>query len=258
MICSLFITQTTNLRHKKNTTVRPTPTIDNYHSDSILRIPILMYHYVEYVRDEKDTIRKSLNINPYIFEEQLKTLKGANYTFTTQNEIASYLKNEIIMPNKPIALTFDDGYRDFYTVAYPLLKKYKAKATIYIIVNFLNDPNYLTEKQLQELSLDNNIEIASHTLNHIHMKSANIKSIQYELSESKSRLEKLIGKPVFSFAYPYGAFSEGAIEEVVLSKYKSAVTVTSGKDQSIKNMYYLYRLRPGARTGNELINYLEN
>lgn len=225
--------------------------------EASLEIPILMYHYVENVKDKKDTIRIGLNTPPRIFEEQLITLLNSNYTPITQSEIVMILSNRQKMPQKPIAITFDDGYEDFYTVAFPILKRYKVKATIYVIVNFLDYPNYMTSKQLEEIADSDLIEIGSHTLNHVYLKTANKKVVEKEISESKKKLESFIKKEVKSFAYPYGAFSEEAKEIVEKYGYQSAVSVIPGTKQSLSNIYFLYRLRPGFRTGDELIKYLK-
>jgi peptidoglycan/xylan/chitin deacetylase (PgdA/CDA1 family) len=226
--------------------------------ESTLKIPILMYHYVENVKDKKDTIRIGLNTPPKIFEEQLTTILKNEYTPVTQTEIIDFLKNKSEMPNKPIAITFDDGYEDFYTVAFPILKKYQVKATIYIIVDFLDYPNYMTRGQLDEIANSDLVEIGSHTLNHIYLKTANKNLAEKEIDESKKLLESYIQREIKSFAYPYGAFNEDAKNIVEESGYQSAVSVIPGINQSLSNEYFLYRLRPGFRTDNELIKFLEN
>jgi len=226
--------------------------------ESTLKIPILMYHYVENVKDKKDTIRIGLNTPPKVFEEQLETIIENEYTPVTQTEIVDFLRNKTKMPEKPIAITFDDGYEDFYTVAFPILKKYQVKATIYVIVDFLDYPNYMTREQLDEIANSNLVEIGSHTSNHIYLKTANIKITEKEIGGSKKILESYIQKEVKSFAYPYGAFNEEAKKIVEESGYQSAVSVIPGTNQSLSNAYFLYRLRPGFRTDNELIKFLEN
>jgi peptidoglycan/xylan/chitin deacetylase (PgdA/CDA1 family) len=221
------------------------------------RVPILMYHYVEYVQDKKDTIRQSLNVNPYVFEQQIKTLREDGYTFMTASELSDVLDGRKQMPDKPILITFDDGHWDLYTDVLPILKKYNVKATAYIITGFLNGSDFLTTAQLKELASSGNFEIGSHTVNHAWLKGRSKQSLDDELIKSKITLQELINKPVVSFAYPYGAFDQQAEEEVKNAGYKSAVITVPGIVDSVFNRFFLFRLRPGGRTGDELLNYLE-
>lgn len=224
---------------------------------TIVKTPILLYHYVEYVKDPKDTIRKSLDVTPAVFEDQLKTLKNSSYQTVFINDIASAIDNQKPLPEKSIALTFDDGYKDFYTDAYPLLQKYQAKATVYIIVEFLDKPNYMTKNQIKELAASNLIEIASHTLHHVNLKSANPQVGEKEIIDSKKSLENLIGKPVNSFAYPYGAFSQFSIDLVHKAGYLSSASVIPGISQSDSNRFFLYRIRPGNKMDKNFLSWLE-
>ena len=98
-----------------------------------VKVPILLYHYVEYVKDKGDTIRQSLDIVPRVFEEQIQTLLSDSYTFITMDELADYLDGEQSLPPKPIIITFDDGYRDLRTDVLPILQKYHVKAVAYIV-----------------------------------------------------------------------------------------------------------------------------
>lgn len=223
-----------------------------------IHVPILMYHYVEYVKDKGDTIRQSLALTPYTFEEQVKTLAEYGYTFMTNAEVAEVFEGKTGLPDKPIVLTFDDGYRDFYIDVYPILKKYNAKATAYIISGFLDHPNNMKTSQLLEIARDGLVEIGAHTVNHAWLKGLPQKTVLYELIQSKKDLEALIGRPVVSFEYPYGAFDVPSIKAVAQVGFTSAVSTVPGIDQPLMHRYFLYRLRPGARTGEALISYLAN
>ena len=223
-----------------------------------LHVPILMYHYVEYVKDKGDTIRQSLALTPYTFEEEVKTLSEHGYTFMTNAELAEAFEGKTPLPRKPIVLTFDDGYRDFYTDVYPILKKYNAKATAYIISGFLDYPNNMHTWQLLEIANDGLVEIGAHTVNHAWLKGLAQKTVLYELMQSKKDIEALIARPVVSFAYPYGAFDVPSIQAVAQAGFTSAVSTVPGIDQPQTHRYFLYRLRPGGRTGEALISWLQS
>lgn len=221
-----------------------------------IHIPILMYHYVEYVQDINDKTRLSLNTTPYTLEQEIKTLRSAGYTFMTNNELTRVLDGKIQLPSNPILLTFDDGYGDFYTGAYPILKKYNVKATQYAIAGFLDRPNHLTTAELEEIAQSGLVEIGAHTVDHLWLKGQPLARVSYEVSKSKEILEQIIHKPVISFAYPFGAFDLQALTAVKDAGFTSALSTIPGIDQSQTNRYFLYRLRPGGRVGNNLLAWL--
>lgn len=221
-----------------------------------LRVPILMYHYVEYVQDSGDKMRISLNIPPYIFDSQLKTLREDGYSFLTATDLDNIFAGKEKIPQKPVLVTFDDGYRDFYTDAYPLLKKYNAKATQYVIYDFLDRPNHLLTSQLLEIANDGLVEIGSHTMDHVWLRGSSSENVKYQLKESRKKLQELINKPVNSFAYPFGAFDDQSITSVKEAGYADAMSTIPGIDVTEENKFFLFRIRPGWRTGQSLIEYL--
>lgn len=245
---------------KKNIVVSIPKEVNQAHprasTSATFRVPILMYHYVEYVKDKKDTIRQSLDIEPHIFEEQLKTLIDAHYTFMTMSEVADVLDGNASLPEKPIVLTFDDGYRDFYTDVLPLLKKYKVKAVAYVVPGFFDTPNYLLTTQVKEIAQVPFIELGAHTMHHVYLKDMSPIFAEREIAQSKYKLEDLLHKPVVSFAYPYGAFDNSAIDLAKKAEFRTAVSTIGGITASDNNRYFLFRMRPGYKTGQTLINYL--
>ncbi len=220
------------------------------------RVPILMYHYVEYVQDKKDTIRQALDINPNIFEEQVKTLAGAGYTFITAKDLGEALDGKKELPKNPILLTFDDGHWDLDTVVLPILKKYNAKATAYIIPGFLGGSDFLSPSQLRDVISSGLVEIGAHTVHHVSLKGKFLPIVQYEVLQSKLMLEKDYNLSVVSFAYPGGQFDEQAINVVKNDKFSTAVSTIPGEAQSVANRFFLFRLRPGYRTGDTLLKYI--
>lgn len=221
-----------------------------------IRVPILMYHYIEYVQDKKDTLRQALNVNPAVFESQVKTLREAGYTFMTAKELGEVLDGKATLPQKPILLTFDDGHWDFDTNALPILKKYNVKATAYIISGFLGGSDFMTPIQLEDVINSGLVEIGSHTIHHYALKGLPEPLLTTEITQSKKYLEDTYHLHIVSFAYPSGSFDQHAIDTVRAAGYTNAVSTIPGIEQSQLNRYFLYRLRPGYRTGNELLNFL--
>lgn len=222
-----------------------------------IRVPILMYHYVEYVRDRGDTIRQSLDVLPRTFEEQLQTLIAAGYTFMTASDLADVLDGTQPLPTKPILLTFDDGHWDLATDVLPILERYHVKVTAYIISGFIGGADFMTDAQLREVIASGLVEVGAHTVHHIALAYKLPAIVSYEVNHSKEALEKDYHVPVVSFAYPDGSFDSQAIETVAKAGFKTAVSTVPGIEQSQGNRYFLYRLRPGGRTGEALLNYLQ-
>lgn len=223
-----------------------------------VKVPILLYHYVEYVKDKGDTIRQSLDIVPRVFEEQIQTLLSDSYTFITMDELADYLDGKRSLPPKPVILTFDDGYKDLYTDVLPILRKYRVKAVAYIVSGFVDKPNFMSLQELREVASSGLVEIAAHSVHHLNLKAIKPELAEKEVGESKTAIEKLVGIPVNNFAYPYGDFNQNIIDFVQKAGYRTAASVIPGAMHSEQDRYFISRLRPGARTGKALTDWLES
>ena len=222
----------------------------------MVRVPILLYHYVEYVQDKKDTTRQKLDITPYAFLSQIETLKKAGYTFINASDLSAALSGKTKLPQKSVMLTFDDGYMDFYTNVFPILKKEQVKAVEYVIADFLNRPNFMFTFQLQQIAKSPFVEIGAHTMDHVWLKGMTKNMAWFEINQSRKDLQKITGLPVNSFAYPYGAFDQQAVSFVKDAGFSTAVSTLPGVEEGSVNRYFLYRIRPGYRTGQNLLDYL--
>lgn len=227
--------------------------ISNQHVD--FKLPILIYHYVEYVTDERDTIRKSLNITPATFEAQIETLKSAGYTFITPNQI-SKIESGRLKIEKPIIISFDDGYRDFYTDVFPILIKHNIRAVAYVNPGLLDKLNYMYWNQAKEIAKSGFVEIGAHGMSHRSLSSIDPKSAEWEIKESKSTLERKLGIEVTSFAFPYGHYNDQVIEIVKSAGFTSAITTDEGLNEAISEKFTMKRIHPGANIGNSLLNKL--
>jgi len=220
-------------------------------------IPVLMYHYVEYVKDLDDIVKIKLDILPHVFESQIKTLHDNNFKTYFVKDIPEIINSNIIPSKKSVVLTFDDGYEDFYTVVYPILKKYQMKATVYVIYDYIGWKGFMNESQIKEIASSNLVEIGSHTLDHVYLKSVVKDLAEKQIKNSKVLLEQMFGFPVYTFAFPYGAFSQESLDIVKEAGYTAAVSVISGSEQSETNLFYLSRLRPGifnSRFASQIVN----
>lgn len=221
------------------------------------KLPILVYHYVEYVTDERDTIRKSLNTPPHVLETQIKTLKDAGYVFITPSEIDYIENSRQQIAGKPIILSFDDGYEDFYTDVFPVLKKHNIKAVAYIVPGFLDHLNSMHSWQVEEIAKSPLVEIGAHTMHHVSLSNMSEGAALYEIIESKKQLERELKIPVLSFAYPYGFYNTQTVDLVKTSGFTNAVSTDGGTNEDLREIYRLNRIHPGHRVGQDLINAIE-
>ena len=222
-----------------------------------IKIPIIMYHYVEYVKDDGDLIRKKLDIVPALFEGHLKALRAANYETYFVKDIPDILNGSVHYSTQSAILSFDDGYEDFYTDVFPLLKKYHMRATLYVIYDYMGRKGFLNEQQIRELIESDLVEIGSHTLDHIYLKQAPKEYADKQIIESKKKFENTFGIKISTFAYPYGAFNTDNVETVKNAGYTAAVSVIYGEMQSEDNLFYLSRIRPGLFTPSTMIQTIE-
>lgn len=210
-----------------------------------LNIPIITYHYIEVVTDKNDFLRKRMAITPAELKREINELKSQGYEFVFIKEIPKLLHIKTPPKGKFVALTFDDGYRDFYTDAFPVIKDTNVKATVFVITGFINYQNYMTDKQLIEISQSGLIEIGAHTINHVDLGTITPTHADSEIVGSKDYLESKLGIKIESFSYPYGSFNNEIIQMVKNASYTSAVSDISGTTQSLNNLYSLSRIRVG-------------
>ncbi|WP_051171433.1 polysaccharide deacetylase family protein [Sporomusa ovata] len=199
-------------------------------------IPVLNYHQIN---NENHNV---LTLSDTEFEAQIKYLYQEGYTAISPEQLADYLQYGKELPNKPILITFDDGYEDNYQVAYPILQKYHFKATIFLITDFAGKySRYLTWQQIREMS-DNGINFESHTLSHIILPKASDEEVYAQLVNSKKALEWRLGKKVEYLAYPGGKCDQRIIQLAKEAGYRAAFTVNFGRNRTNSTMYTLNRI----------------
>ncbi len=186
-------------------------------------VPVLNYHQVN---NKYDTC---LTMKPENFEEQMKYLRDNGYHSITQQQFDAYMNGEGELPDRPIMITFDDGYVDNYEEAYPIMKKYGMRGTIFLIMDLMGKQGYLTWDQVQEMAADG-MEFGSHTISHKPLTSFDRSGIHRELTESKQEIEAKLGKPCTFAAFPEGKFNDTVIEEAQNAGYKYSFSVETGRD----------------------------
>lgn len=185
--------------------------------------PVLMYHSIT-------TSNSDYEANPYmrimqsVFKNQMQWLSDNGYRIVTLDTLYGYLQKNEPFPAKTVALTFDDGYMDFYVNVFPVLKQYGYKATVFMIAGEVDQYAYMTSAQIKELSAWG-IDIESHTMTHPHLPKLTYAKQLEEVSDAKKDLETLTGKQVLYIAYPYGEYNADTLRALKAVGYRIAFTM---------------------------------
>ncbi len=201
-----------------------------------VNVPVLMYHAVS---DNMWGINE-LFVSPSSMEEQLAYLVNNDYDPIWFEDLAHLEDYE-----KPVILTFDDGYDDNYTELFPLLQKYQVKATIFIIANSVGVEHKASEEQIREMSDSGLVSIQSHGYTHGDMDAMDEATLEFELGETQRYLTRLTGKLPRILCYPTGKFNELTIE-VAKRYYDFGIKMVGGlyntsDDPFRVNRYYVSR-----------------
>lgn len=169
-----------------------------------LNVPILYYHYVANNPNIKDKQRDALSISPDKFEAQLDYLNKNGYTTISLDTLYGIYGGQVNAPAKPVILTFDDGYDNFYTIAYPILRKYNIHAVSFIPTGLIGTGYYMNWNQIKEIQSSGLVTFEGHSITHPNLVSLGTKELERQLAESKNTIQSQTGYPVNFIAYPYG------------------------------------------------------
>lgn len=208
-----------------------------------VRVPILMYHYIGGNPNPADLTRNILSTTPDKFDEQMGYLASRGYTPITFDTMYAALYHGSALPAKPIILTFDDGYIDFYINAFPILKKYNFHAVSFIPTGLIGGSYYMNWSQIQELQASGLISFEAHTINHVNLPLLSAEKQQYQITKSKRDLEAHLGVPVNFFAYPYGTSNASTWNLVKQAGFLGAVGTWYGTTETEGTQYDWPRIR---------------
>ncbi|WP_312521897.1 polysaccharide deacetylase family protein [Anaerospora sp.] len=186
-------------------------------------IPVLNYHQVE------DNANNPLALSVKNFDRQMAYLADKGYTAITADQLFAYLYQKGSLPPKPVLITFDDGYADNYTNAYPIMKKYGFTAIIFLITDVVgHDSWYMNWDQVKEMR-QSGFQFGSHTLSHVPLAEVSPEEAKHQLVKSKEGIEWRLGDPVHYLAYPGGSYNQQVKDAVTAAGYKAAFTVDFGR-----------------------------
>lgn len=210
--------------------ISPAQTLDNAAILTRKQVPILCYHQIRNWRPSDKQIDKDYIIPPATFSAHMKLLADSGYHTILPDQLYDYLTKGTALPPKPIMLTFDDTDGDQYNIARPELLKYGFKGVYFIVFNNINkNKHYMTRPQIRQLSDEGNV-IACHTLTHANFKKFKGNDWTREMIVPTQKLEKLTGKPVKYFAYPYGLWNAANLPQLHKLGFLAAFQLTEPRD----------------------------
>lgn len=216
-------------------------------------VPVLLYHYVRINPDKNDKVGFGLSVTPYDFASQMDYLANQGYHTITPDDLALALFANKSLPTKPIILTFDDSYRDYYTKAFPILKTHQFKAINFVITGFVGGPNYLTWPQIEEMKASGISVFGAHTVHHLALAYLSAASVKREIADSKKDLEDHLGQTVNWLAYPYGSVNDQVAQITKETGYIGAFGTNFGSFQSKDKIFTLPRIKIGG--GNSVASF---
>ena len=207
-------------------------------------VPILMYHYVSELPSDADVYRRDLTISPEAFEAQLEYLDEAGYHPITLTDLYLYLTEGYPLPEKPIVLTFDDGYRDAYEVVFPKLMDHGFPGTFFVLATpaHYESEVYLTWAQMKEMS-DAGMAIEAHGRDHVDLRNRSYDFLVYQVLGVKEAIEHHTGRTPRFFCYPSGQRDANVIKVLASAGYHAAVTTEWGQTYTRENLFEMPRFR---------------
>lgn len=225
------------------------------------RIPILTYHSI----DESGSV---ISVSPDKFKRQMEFLKRGGFQTISLKEITECIYNGRDFPKKSIAITFDDGFKNIYSKAFPVLKEFGFTATLFLISGKCGKDNQwdrqtkniprlvlLSWDEILEMS-DNGIEFGAHTMSHADLSKLSLDKAAEEITRSKSMIQGRLKKDTLFFAYPYGRQSE-QIQSIVKDEFSGACSDKMGFTTLKSDIYSLPRIEMYYFSGNNLLSWIE-
>lgn len=211
-----------------------------------VNIPIITYHSI----DESGSV---ISTEPKIFRQQMKYLYDMNYNVISMDQLAKSLIENRNLPAKTVALTFDDGFRNFLRRAFLVLADYGFNATVFLVTGYCGKYNdwegnpadlprskLLCWREIEELA-DYGIDFGVHTKTHPDLTKLSRKEIEREIVGAKFEIENRLGREVKTFAYPYGRFNS-TVKRIAEKHFQAACSTNLGKVRAGSDLFALKRV----------------
>jgi peptidoglycan/xylan/chitin deacetylase (PgdA/CDA1 family) len=206
------------------------------------KVNVLMYHHIQEEETAKKNGQTGLTVTPEFFRKHLQYLKDNGYSVITMAELKNFFNGGVALPKKAVMITIDDGYKDNYEKAYPILKEFGMKATIFTATGLLNNSGYMTWDDLNQMK--DLVYFANHTWSH-HSSAGTKEKLTEEITRADKQLSEHGLNPNKIFAYPYGNPGKTAEDILKANGYEIAFTTVHGNILCKGKSLELPRIRVG-------------
>jgi peptidoglycan/xylan/chitin deacetylase (PgdA/CDA1 family) len=209
-----------------------------------LKVPILMYHYISKPPEDADEYRTDLSVTPDQFREQLSYLKDNGYTTIDLYDLSQAIVSQIELPEKPIILTFDDGYLDNYENAFPVLQEFGYEGTFFVVTEFIDKQRegYMTWAMVEEMARSG-MRMESHSRTHPDLRGISRERLIWEILGSQETLAAHIGYIPRYFCHPGGWYDEATIQMLQELNFWGATTTQNGSWHGFDDRFEWRRVR---------------
>lgn len=223
-----------------------------------VQVPVLMYHYLSEVPIDADIYRRDLSVTPDLFAAHLDRIAAEGYTVIRLYDLAAYLLQGTPLPPKAVVITFDDGYRDNYENAFPLLHERNMTATFFVVMEFINRerPEYLTWPMVQEMAAAG-MSFEAHGVDHTSLRGRTRPDLEFQALRSYETLQNAVGLRARFVSYPAGEYDEQTIAAFQDAGYWAGFTTVQGATHRSDDLFRLPRVRVrGTTSPDELARLL--
>ncbi len=205
-------------------------------------VPVLMYHYIRNNPNPRDRTGYALSVTPAAFHAQMDYLARNHFNVIPLSQAVAAIRMHRPLPPRPVVLTFDDGYADFYTTAVPEMRRHGFTATDYVVPNLVGRGSFMSWSQV--IDADRlGFTIGAHTMNHVALARVPRWRARAEMLQSKQALEQMVGHRVLEFAYPYGSFNGYLAGQARAMGFESAASTMPGAWHQPGELFWLDRQR---------------
>jgi peptidoglycan/xylan/chitin deacetylase (PgdA/CDA1 family) len=202
-------------------------------------VPILTYHHVGELTDKNLALN---TVSTSSFEYQMAFLKRRGYHVISFDDLVEGMNKGYSFARNTVVIHFDDGYKDNYTNAFPILKKYQLPAMVFLVSDSVGTAGFVTWEQVKEMERFNFLA-GAHTRHHQYLPRLSYEQAQDEIQGSKKVIEQNLGHTIDYFVYPAGGFNEQVKSLMMEAGYKAAATTNRGRDRLNQDLFELNRIR---------------
>lgn len=208
-------------------------------------VPVLLYHSVSPSRADGDD---PWQVTLADFKQHMALVAASGRTPLTASGYARWLRGDTDLPQRPIVVTFDDGFSDFADAALPVLDDLGIAATLFVTTGWVGRPGMLSPAALAELATVPSVELGAHSVSHPHVDVLGYERAAVEIGDCRRWLQDRIGSSVDSYAYPHGSHSARTRRLVVAAGYRSAYAVKNALSHAADDPFAVARYTVHAGT----------